>query len=76
MVPADGAVGEGVSGTGDGEVVEVKDGVNIACKVNAAAVCTSSGGRTCSKGVLQASTAASKTKVAILIFNLEFISEL
>ena len=36
------------------DAVEVTDGVRITCNVNAAAVCTSLGGRTCSGGQLQA----------------------
>jgi hypothetical protein len=36
---------------------DVRDGVNIACKVSAAAVWTSFGGGSCSNGILQASMA-------------------
>jgi hypothetical protein len=36
------------------DAVEVRDGVNIACRVKAAAVWISSGGATCSMGQLQA----------------------
>jgi len=36
------------------DTVEVTDGVRITCNVNAAAVCISLGGETCSGGQLQA----------------------
>jgi hypothetical protein len=36
------------------DAVEVTDGVRITCNVNAAAVCISLGGETCSGGQLQA----------------------
>jgi len=46
--------GEDVAVTRGVDGLEVTEGVNIACNVNAAAVCTSPGGAICSKGMLQA----------------------
>jgi hypothetical protein len=40
---------------------EVEEGVNIACNVDAAAVWISSGGGSCSKGMLQATVANIRT---------------
>jgi len=48
------ARGEDVTAFVGVEAMDVKDGVRIACSVSAAAVCTSLGGATCSKGQLQA----------------------
>jgi len=68
--------GEFVFVIGGVDIVEAGEGVNITCKVNAAAVWISSGGATCSTGVLQARMAASKTKAGILTFRREFIFQL
>jgi hypothetical protein len=51
--------GEGVRVLGGGDAIgvdatAVKEGVKIAWRVNAAAVCISEGGGNCSKGMLQA----------------------
>jgi hypothetical protein len=52
-------------------------GVMIAaCTVNAAAVCTSAGAGTWSKGMLQARMAAIKVRGRKLTFHREFISQL
>ena len=47
---------------------EVPEGVNIACNVKAAAVCTSLGGATCSKGQLQARIA----KIRLMAASIDF----
>jgi len=52
-------------------------GVNIACIVNAADVCTSLGGRTCSgAGTLQANTLKSKMMNAKIILGEFFMMKL
>jgi len=52
----------------------VREGVNIAWRVNAAAVCTSPAAGGCSPaGKLQARIVTSKTELASLIFNVLFI---
>jgi hypothetical protein len=66
--------GEPVFVTGRVAVVVVSEGVNITCNVNAAAVWISSGGGTCSAGVLQASIAATKINAGKLSFSRWFIS--
>lgn len=64
MVPVGANVGEGVSVNGAGRTVDVVVGVSIAWMVNAAAVCTSLGGRTCSAdGRLQDVRVAIKTNI-------------
>jgi hypothetical protein len=68
--------GESVFVTERVEVVGVTEGVNITCNVNAAAVWISSGGGTCSAGVLQARIAATRINAGKLSFNRWFISQL
>ena len=68
--------GESVFVIGGVDVVEAGEGVNITCKVNAAAVWISSGGATCSKGILQARTDKSNIKAAKETFNRWLISQL
>jgi len=51
------ARGEAVAVMTDVDAGDVWDGVNMACKVSAAAVWTSFGGGSCSNGILQASMA-------------------
>ena len=49
--------GEAVAVMSGADAVDVREGVNIDCSVNAAAVWTSFGGANCSNGMLQASMA-------------------
>jgi hypothetical protein len=53
--------GEAVTVTEAVDASEVEEGVSIACSVNAAAVCISLGGGSCSKGMLQARMARIRT---------------
>ena len=57
--------GEAVAVAASGvDAADVVVGVKIACNVNAAAVCTSSGGGNCSAGMLQANMAERRTNPA------------
>jgi len=56
--------------------VETTEGVNIDCKVNAAAVWISSGGGNCSTGKVQATITRSSIKAGKPTFKRAFIPQL